>query len=123
MIETTQGTRSEAQSGKPHYNYALGYLRGFLVLLVVAHHAMLAYHPFAPPPQHPSHLSEGPRRLAMRIWRLPLLCRLSPLPQLLPLVPEELRGSSPNAASAAGNQRDLSLEFVHVVPRCRALGS
>jgi fucose 4-O-acetylase-like acetyltransferase len=28
----------------------LGYLRAFLTVLVVAHHAMLAYHPFAPPP-------------------------------------------------------------------------
>jgi peptidoglycan/LPS O-acetylase OafA/YrhL len=32
------------------YNYALGYLRAFIVVLVVAHHAALAYHPFAPPP-------------------------------------------------------------------------
>lgn len=32
------------------YNYALGYLRGFLVLLVVAHHAALAYLPSVPPP-------------------------------------------------------------------------
>ena len=29
----------------------LGYLRTFLTLLVVAHHAALAYHPFAPPPE------------------------------------------------------------------------
>ena len=28
----------------------LGYLRTFLTLVVVAHHAALAYHPFAPPP-------------------------------------------------------------------------
>ena len=28
----------------------LGYLRTFLTLLVVAHHALLAYHPYAPPP-------------------------------------------------------------------------
>ena len=34
----------------PKYSYALGYLRAFLVVLVVAHHAVLAYHPFAPPP-------------------------------------------------------------------------
>lgn len=32
------------------YNYAFGYLRAFIVVLVVAHHAALAYHPFAPPP-------------------------------------------------------------------------
>ena len=49
MIAAAQGARSKAESSRPHYNYALGYLRGFLVLLVVAHHAMLAYHPFAPP--------------------------------------------------------------------------
>jgi len=30
---------------------ALGYLRAFITLLVVAHHAVLAYHPFAPPPR------------------------------------------------------------------------
>ncbi|HEX4229903.1 MAG TPA: acyltransferase [Bryobacteraceae bacterium] len=33
-----------------NYNYGIGYLRGFIVALVVAHHAVLAYHPFAPPP-------------------------------------------------------------------------
>jgi peptidoglycan/LPS O-acetylase OafA/YrhL len=32
-----------------NYNYALGYLRGVIVALVVAHHSALAYHPFAPP--------------------------------------------------------------------------
>lgn len=31
------------------YNYAIGYLRAFIVALVVAHHAALAYHPYAPP--------------------------------------------------------------------------
>ena len=31
-------------------NVPLGYLRTFLTLLVVAHHAVLAYHPYAPPP-------------------------------------------------------------------------
>lgn len=30
-------------------NVPLGYLRTFLTLLVVAHHAVLAYHPYAPP--------------------------------------------------------------------------
>jgi len=29
---------------------AVGYLRAFITLLVLAHHAMLAYHPFAPAP-------------------------------------------------------------------------
>ena len=32
------------------YVYVIGYLRAFAVTLVVAHHAVLAYHPFAPPP-------------------------------------------------------------------------
>lgn len=41
------------------YNYAIGYLRGFIVALVVAHHAVLAYHPFAPPP--PASLLAKPR--------------------------------------------------------------
>jgi peptidoglycan/LPS O-acetylase OafA/YrhL len=41
------------------YNYALGYLRAFIVVLVIAHHAMLAYHPFAPPP--PASLVAQPR--------------------------------------------------------------
>jgi len=34
----------------PQYYPAPGYLRAFLTLLVVAHHAFLAYHPYAPPP-------------------------------------------------------------------------
>ena len=32
------------------YNVSIGYLRAFITLLVVAHHAALAYHPFAPEP-------------------------------------------------------------------------
>jgi hypothetical protein len=35
---------------KAKQQYALGYLRAFLVVLVVAHHAALAYFPYAPPP-------------------------------------------------------------------------
>jgi peptidoglycan/LPS O-acetylase OafA/YrhL len=31
-------------------NVAVGYLRAFVTLLVIAHHAALAYHPYAPPP-------------------------------------------------------------------------
>ncbi len=31
------------------YNLAIGYLRAFVTVLVLAHHAVLAYHPFAPP--------------------------------------------------------------------------
>jgi Acyltransferase family len=41
------------------YNLALGYLRAFLVVLVLAHHAVLAYHPFAPPA--PATLTAQPR--------------------------------------------------------------
>jgi fucose 4-O-acetylase-like acetyltransferase len=37
----------------------MGYLRAFITLLVVAHHAALAYHPFAPPP--PASLTDQPR--------------------------------------------------------------
>jgi len=33
----------------PNYNVSIGYLRAFITLLVVAHHAALAYHPYAPP--------------------------------------------------------------------------
>lgn len=51
----------EAQAGLPglpvpgnesrvQYNVAIGYLRAFVTVLVVAHHAALAYHPFAPAP-------------------------------------------------------------------------
>ena len=41
------------------YNVALGYLRAFVTVLVVAHHAVLAYHPFAPAP--PASLLIQPR--------------------------------------------------------------
>jgi hypothetical protein len=34
---------------RPAYNVAIGDLRAFVTVLVVAHHAVLAYHPFAPP--------------------------------------------------------------------------
>jgi len=41
------------------YRYSIGYLRAFIVLMVIAHHAALAYHPYAPPP--PASLIEQPR--------------------------------------------------------------
>jgi peptidoglycan/LPS O-acetylase OafA/YrhL len=41
------------------YNYAIGYLRAFVVALVIAHHTALAYHPFAPPV--PTSLAAQPR--------------------------------------------------------------
>jgi hypothetical protein len=34
----------------PFYDVSIGYLRACITLLVLAHHAALAYHPFAPPP-------------------------------------------------------------------------
>jgi len=44
LITTTPAGRA------PKYNPAIGYLRASIVALVVAHHAVLAYHPMAPPP-------------------------------------------------------------------------
>jgi len=41
------------------YNVSMGYLRAFVTLLVLAHHSMLAYHPYAPPP--PTSLVPQPR--------------------------------------------------------------
>ena len=41
------------------YNVSIGYLRAFITVLVVAHHAALAYHPFAPP--SPASLVAQPR--------------------------------------------------------------
>jgi peptidoglycan/LPS O-acetylase OafA/YrhL len=41
------------------YNLSIGYLRAFVTLLVLAHHSVLAYHPFAPP--HPASLTAQPR--------------------------------------------------------------
>lgn len=49
MTASTPVLREKA-TPSPGYNNAIGYLRGFIVVLVVAHHAALAYHPFAPPP-------------------------------------------------------------------------
>jgi peptidoglycan/LPS O-acetylase OafA/YrhL len=43
----------------PEYNFSLGSLRAFITCLVVAHHAVLAYHPFAPP--IPDSLDAQPR--------------------------------------------------------------
>jgi peptidoglycan/LPS O-acetylase OafA/YrhL len=42
----------------PERNVAVGYLRAFVTLLVIAHHAVLAYHPYVPPP--PASLSAEP---------------------------------------------------------------
>ncbi len=43
----------------PNYNVSIGYLRAFITLLVVAHHAALAYHPYAP--AAPASLAAEPR--------------------------------------------------------------
>lgn len=50
------------QAHAPGYSNFIGYLRAFLTVLVVAHHAMLAYHQFAPPP--PTALNADPQ-----MWR------------------------------------------------------
>lgn len=42
-------TPSEMNAPKGEYNISIGYLRAFITVLVVAHHAALAYAPFAPP--------------------------------------------------------------------------
>ena len=39
-----------AAPARANYNHAIGYLRAFIVLLVVAHHTALAWVPYAPPP-------------------------------------------------------------------------
>src|SRR5215472_9435266 len=62
-IVPTRGARQQNAVHEPvrttEYNVAFGYLRAFLVVLVVAHHAVLAYHPYAPPP--PASLVAQPR--------------------------------------------------------------
>ena len=45
-----QNPLSSSAETTPQYNYAIGYLRAFIVMLVVAHHSALAYLPIAPPP-------------------------------------------------------------------------
>jgi hypothetical protein len=57
----TTTTKAAVPAAPPatRYNYSIGYLRGFIVALVVAHHSALAYHPFAPPP--PATLLAQPR--------------------------------------------------------------
>jgi Acyltransferase family len=53
----THATSTHALSG--NYNLAVGYLRAFVTLLVLAHHAALAYHPF--PPERTATLVMQPR--------------------------------------------------------------
>jgi len=56
---TTSPSAAVSGIAKAKYNYALGYLRAFIVMLVVAHHSVLAYYPYAPPP--PASLVAQPR--------------------------------------------------------------
>ena len=44
------------QPAGPAYNVSIGYLRAFITLMVLAHHSVLAYHPYAPAP--PSSLDD-----------------------------------------------------------------
>ena len=49
MTTAQAGVTTRTTPAAPRYNYPIGYLRGFIVALVVAHHSALAYHPYAPP--------------------------------------------------------------------------
>ncbi len=51
---------THATTAAPAYNLSVGYLRAFITLLVVAHHAVLAYCPFLPPAE-PASLLPQPR--------------------------------------------------------------
>ena len=52
-------TEAVVNTTKPTYNISIGHLRAFITLLVVAHHAILAYHSFALAP--PASLTAEPR--------------------------------------------------------------
>jgi len=60
LLRPAVARHGEAQAAgvaRPGYNVALGYLRGFLVVLVLAHHSVLAYID-SPPPQATSLLAQ-----------------------------------------------------------------
>lgn len=59
MARVTSAHDGGPAGGRPVDNLPLGYLRTFAVLLVLAHHAVLAYHPWAPPA--PTSLLTAPR--------------------------------------------------------------
>jgi peptidoglycan/LPS O-acetylase OafA/YrhL len=59
MTTTTKAATVPPAPPATRYNYPIGYLRGFIVALVVAHHSALAYHPYAPP--QPATLLARPR--------------------------------------------------------------
>jgi peptidoglycan/LPS O-acetylase OafA/YrhL len=48
MTLTEKAGTLRAAPAVSSYNYPIGYLRGFIVALVIAHHSALAYHPYAP---------------------------------------------------------------------------
>jgi acyltransferase-like protein len=53
IVPTSSARVAKSQPGNRSaggYNVAFGYLRAFITLLVLAHHAVLAYHPYAPAP-------------------------------------------------------------------------
>jgi peptidoglycan/LPS O-acetylase OafA/YrhL len=52
-------TAAAPAGSRARFSPAIGYLRGFIVAMVVAHHAVLAYCPFVPAP--PASLSTVPR--------------------------------------------------------------
>jgi peptidoglycan/LPS O-acetylase OafA/YrhL len=60
-MTTTNATQATAAPNVPKakYNHAIGYLRAFIVALVVAHHAALAYYPL--PLLPPASLVDQPR--------------------------------------------------------------
>jgi len=60
-MTTTNATHASAAPNAPteKYNHAIGYLRGFIVAMVVAHHAALAYYPL--PLSPPASLIDQPR--------------------------------------------------------------
>jgi hypothetical protein len=47
-LEEPAALRGQSNASPIQYNVPVGYLRAFITVLVVAHHAALAYHPFAP---------------------------------------------------------------------------
>jgi surface polysaccharide O-acyltransferase-like enzyme len=57
-VAAQQSERQDAGVVRPAHNVALGYLRGFLVVLVLAHHSVLAY--IDGPPQAKSLLVQPP---------------------------------------------------------------
>jgi peptidoglycan/LPS O-acetylase OafA/YrhL len=62
-VRPQQAAEAQQNVSESHYNVAIGYLRAFVTVLVIAHHAVLAYHPFAPSAS-PSFAAEP------RLWRM-----------------------------------------------------